>query len=402
MESKCLHHWYGPTQYTIGPGCIRKLESRIKRAGVTQVLLVTSRSVAADSGIIDPIYEGLGSLNVSRFDDVSINKQLDTVESAIDIVEDSAIDGIVSLGGGSTVDAARVISAVAATDADPESLFATINSDGQVNLSNISTDTLPVISVPTTLSGAEVTCAAGVNIGASDSGTRQVRSAPIISPEIWPIAIFYDPHLAARTPSKVLGASVMNGLDHGIEMLYSRNATPFTNATAAQGIRLLNDTIPSLLTKERDFKTLERAMMGIALSTMGLIDPTSGAKYSLIHAFGHQISQRYNIHQGQVHGVVAPNVLEYIFDNIESNSQLLAQALGGHGVNDHQRYIVNRVSDLRNALSLPSQLRSFGTLKPKEFSTLASAILSDIGIQFGPKGLSPSKKEIEEILDASW
>lgn len=402
MKSEHSHHWYGPTHFVIGPGCVNDLEPSAEQAGISRALLVTSQSVSADSELIDPVVAGLGEVEVTVFDNVSIKKQLETVQSAVKIVEEYAIDGILSLGGGGTVDVAKAVSAVSATDDPPESLFAEVGSDGEIKFSNLSSDTLPVIAVPTTLSGAEVTCAAGMNIEDPESGSRKVRSAPIISSEIWPEAIFYDPRLAARTPNHVLGPSAMNGIDHGIEMLYSRNGTPFTDATAAQGVRLLNAAIPSLLDDDRELDTLERAMTGVALSTTGLIDPISGAKYSLIHAFGHQLAQQFDIHQGQAHGVVAPAVLDYIFDTVESNKLLLAQSLGATSVEDQRTYIVERVTSLRNALSLPSRLRSLDSLERDDFPALARAIQGDIGVQFGPAGLTPTTEEIGGILDASW
>lgn len=402
MQTQNIHHWYGPTHFHIGAGCVDGLKSSVKQAGMSSVLLVTSQSIAADADLIQPVLDGLGDIPVTVFKEVSIKKQLDTVQSASNIIEESAIDGIVSIGGGSTADAASAISVVAATDADPKSLFAAVDSDGQIQVSGISPTTLPVIAVPTTLSGAEVTCAAGMNIGDAERGSRRVRSAPIISSEIWPEAVFYDPQLAAKTPDRILGPSAMNGLDHGIEMLYSRNRTPFTDATAAQGVRILNGSIPVLLDDNRDLETITQAMTGIALATTGLIDPISGAKYSLIHAFGHQLSQRYDIQQGQAHGVIAPAVLDYVFSTVEYNQDMLSWALGSKKRNDQHTYIVERVTALRNALRLPTHLHSLDGLSRNDFPVLSEAIQNDIGIRFGPVGLAPSTDEIEDILAAAW
>ncbi|QLD86145.1 iron-containing alcohol dehydrogenase [Natronomonas halophila] len=402
MQTDTLHHWYGPSRFVIGAGCVGELEPIAKDAEISHVLLITSQSVAADSEIINPIIDGLGSLDVTVFDEVSIKKELETVLAAVDLIESSSIDGIVSVGGGSTVDVARAVSAVAVTDDDPTTLFADVGDDGEIEFSDIPSASLPVIAIPTTLSGAEVTCAAGMNIGDPDQGSRRVRNAPMISPDLWPEAIFYDPKIAARTPDSVLGPSAMNGLDHGIEMLYSRNGSAFTDATATQGIRLFNESIPNLLGDSQNIDTLERAMTGVALSTLGLIDPTTGAKYSVIHAFGHQLAQRYDVHQGQVHGIVAPTVLDYIFDNIETNQAQLAEALGCATKKDSQTAIVNRVRELRNALSLPSELRTLDAIERNDFPELAEAIRNDIGIQFGPSGLTPTTAEIEGILDSAW
>jgi len=397
-----LHHWYGPTRFVIGAGCVRNLAEAAKQEGMSRVLLVTSQSVGADSQIIDPVLEGLMDLDVVVFDEVSIQKTLSTVQTAVDEIESSHIDGIVSLGGGSTIDVARAISAVAATDDDPASLYAGVSPDGAIRFSDIPSDTLPVMAVPTTLSGAEVTCAAGMNIGNPDEGSREVRSAPMISAELWPEWIYYDPELAVRTPDTVLGPSAMNGLDHGIEMLYSKNRSAFTDATATQGIRLLNESIPGILGDEQNVESIERAMTGVALGTLGLIDPTTGAKYSVIHAFGHQIAQRYDVPQGLAHGVVAPEILNHIFDAVETNKHQLAEALGRDDGTEPKSAILERVRELRTELALPTNLRSVEAVERGDFSLLAEAIVNDIGMQFGPRNLSFTTSDVEAILKAAW
>lgn len=397
-----LHHWYGPTRFVVGAGSACELADAARNEGMSRVLLVTSQSVAADSGIIDPVLEGLGDLDVFVFDEVSIQKSLSTVRTAVDVVESSSVDGIVSLGGGSTIDVARAVSAVAVTDDDPTSLFADVSPDGEIQFSDISSHSLPVMAVPTTLSGAEVTCAAGMNIGNPAEGSREARSAPMISPELWPEWIVYDPELAVRTPDSVLGPSAMNGLDHGIEMLYSKNRSAFTDATATQGVRLLNESIPGILGEEQSIESIERAMTGVVLGTLGLIDPTTGAKYSVIHAFGHQIAQRYDVPQGLSHGTVAPEILDHIFDAVETNRGQLADALGRDDGIEPKPAIIERVEELRTALRLPSNLRSVEEVERADFPQLAEAIINDIGMQFGPRNLSFTTSDVEAILEAAW
>lgn len=402
MQKNSIHHWYGPTQFYVGQRCVAELASAARDAGMKHVLLVTSNSVAADSEIIDPVLAGLGEIDVTIFDQVTIQKRLATVNRGVSIIESEEIDGIVSLGGGSTADAARAMSAVSMTDADPETLFASVSEDGNIEFSDLSPKTLPVIAIPTTLSGAEVTCAAGMNIGDPDTGSRKVRSAPMIGPELWPAAVFYDPVLAAQTPFDILAPSAMNGLDHGIEMVYSRNATPFTDATAAHGVRLLSESLPAIGADGQDLAALERAMMGVALATTGLIDPNSGAKYSLIHAFGHQLAQGFDVQQGRAHGIVAPAVLNFIFDHIEFNQTLLANSLGGSPDGDAQEEIVRRTAEIRDSLGLPAKLRTVNGINQDDLPGLATAIQGDIGLQFGPPELDPSESDLVRVLESSW
>jgi len=402
MQQSSIHHWYGPTQFYVGQRCVSSLGSGARAAGMSHILLVTSNSVAADSKIINPVLAGLGGIDVTTFDRVTIQKRLATVKRGVSIIQSGEIDGIVSLGGGSTADAARAMSAVSMTDADPETLFASVSDGGNIEFSDLSPETLPVIAIPTTLSGAEVTCAAGMNVVDPDTGSRKVRSAPMIGPELWPAAVFYDPVLAAQTPFDILAPSAMNGLDHGIEMLYSRNGITFTDATAAHGIRLLSESLPAVGADRQDLPALEQAMMGVALATTGLIDPNSGAKYSLIHAFGHQLAQGFDVQQGRAHGIVAPAVLNYIFDHVESNQSLLADALGGSPDVAPQEAIVRRTAEIRDSLGLPAELRTVDGINRDDLPELASAIHGDIGLRFGPLGLNLSKSDIMRVLESSW
>jgi len=185
-------------------------------------------------------------------------------------------------------------------------------------------------------------------------------------------------------------------------MLYSKNRSAFTDATATQGIRLLNESIPGILGDEQNVESIERAMTGVALGTLGLIDPTTGAKYSVIHAFGHQIAQRYDVPQGLAHGVVAPEILNHIFDAVETNKHQLAEALGRDDGTEPKSAILERVRELRTELALPTNLRSVEAVERGDFSLLAEAIVNDIGMQFGPRNLSFTTSDVEAILKAAW
>jgi alcohol dehydrogenase len=198
----------------------------------------------------------------------------------------------------------------------------------------------------------------------------------------------------------------MNGLDHAIEMLYSRNGTPFTDATAKHGLELLAEAYPATVEDPTDTAARGQAMVGVALGATGLIDPVSGPKYSLIHAFGHRFAQRYTIQQGYAHGVVAPSVLEYVFDQVDGKRDDLADALGcrtdGAGPEETAAAVVSRVRDIRNRVGIPSGLRKIDGVEREHFPELAVAITDDIGVRFGPPGLSPAPDEIEGVLQNAW
>lgn len=405
MVDHKFKHWYGPTEMMAGPGCVEALDCAVREAGGSSALVVAGRSVSEQPTVMDPILAGLGDTYAATFTEVTADKTYNSVRAAAEHVRGDSIDAVVGVGGGGCMDAARAVSVVAThPEADPQSLFADINERGELTLSKLPNAPLPVVEVPTTLSGAEVTCAAGMNVMDSDGG-HVVRTAPIIHPSIWPAAIFYDPELAVETPKGVITTSAMNGLDHGIEMLYSRNAIPMTDATAAHGLRVLSDALPRLGASHGDVDAMGDAMVGVALATTGLIDPTSGPKYSIVHAFGHQLAQQCGIQQGLAHGVLAPDVLAYVFGNVDGRRELLANALcvdadGTAAENGDD--IVKTVREVRDGLGLPSRLRDLDAVDRREFDALGAAIAGDIGLNFAPEGLNPTPESLTRVLERAW
>jgi alcohol dehydrogenase len=410
QETACMtdfkfRHWYGPTELTAGPGCVKDLERGVRESGGSQALVVAGRSVSKQPAVMDPVRDGLGDAFGGMFTEVTADKSYESVRSAAKRVLDDDLDAVVGLGGGGCMDAARAVSVVASHfEADPQSLFAGIGDQGDLTLSKLSNTPLPVVEIPTTLSGAEVTCAAGMNVADPDGGNI-VRSAPIIHPNIWPNEIFYDPTLAVETPDRVLATSAMNGFDHGIEMLYSRNAIPMTDATAAHGVRLLSRSLPQLGESTDNEDAMGEAMTGVSLATTGLIDPTSGPKYSIIHAFGHQLAQQCGIQQGLAHGVMAPEVLAFIFETVPGRRELLADVLGVGAVGSEAETgdaIVEAVREIRDGLGLPGRLRDLDAVSREEFDALGTAIASDIGLQFAPDGLDLSPESLARVLERAW
>jgi alcohol dehydrogenase class IV len=400
-----FENWYGPSHVQYGPGSIRELPQHLERCNVSNVMLVTSSSVADLSAVMDPVEDALDDYLVDIFSDVSIQKSADTVDQALDRVVRHDIDGLVSLGGGSTVDIARAISAVYDFDGDPRTLFARVRDDELVTPS-IRGECPPVFAVPTTLSGAEVTCATGMNFDSTNEQREESREGPIIDERLWPAAIVYDPELAVPTPDSVIVSSGMNGLDHAIEMLYSRNGTPFTDATAKHGLGILAEAYPATVEDPTDTAARGNAMVGVALGATGLIDPVSGPKYSLIHAFGHRFAQRYTVQQGYAHGAVAPSVLAYIFEHVDGKRDALAEALGCQpddtAPEATAEAVVSSVRDIRDRVGIPSGLRDIEGVEREHFPELAAAITDDIGVRFGPPGLSPTPGQIEGVLQDAW
>ena len=216
-----------------------------------------------------------------------------------------------------------------------------------------------------------------------------------------PQSVFYDPKLFATTPKRVLAASAMNGFDKGLETVYARNATPVTDATAIRGLRLLDEGLRQLDDQTVTEEVLEPVVEGTLLVQYG-ISRRGETTLSIIHAFGHGLTRTYEVQQGAAHGIVAPHVLRYLFENVDGQRELLAEAFGVGDHPDTAAAIVESVEQVRDALGLPAQLRNVDSPDPSEFPEVAETIRTDSFMANVPRGLDPTTEEVEAVLEAAY
>ncbi len=199
-----------------------------------------------------------------------------------------------SLGGGSSLDVAKVVSTLAALDRPREAVAGAFAETGTIPVPD--EGLLPIVAVPTTLAGADLSQVAGVT-AAPDSGlVDEEVSGGISGPALMPAAAVCDPELVATTPEPILAGSAMNGFDKGLETLYASNATPVTDATASRGLRSLVDGLRAFGEGERDLSTFETIVEGTVLVQYGISRPGE-TTISIVHAFGHGLTRTYDVQQ---------------------------------------------------------------------------------------------------------
>lgn len=376
-----------------GADCVGELSEELKRQGFRSGLIVSGSTVGATAEVIDPVIDGLDEELAGVFAETTPEKRLETAYKGLEAMEDNDADVLVSLGGGSSLDVAKVISVLAADDRDPTVVGQELAETGSISIPSGSLP--PIVAVPTTLAGADQSIVAGVT-ATPKSGLDEAVSGGISDPRLMPRAIFYDPALFATTPKRILAASAMNGFDKGLETIYARNATPITDATAARGLRLLEGSLKELGEQSISEAILEPIVEGLLLVQYG-ISRRDGTTLSIIHAFGHGLTRTYDVQQGAAHGIVAPHVLSHLFENADGRRELLAEALVGDGSAAAEE-IVESVERIRDALDLPSRLRDVDGPEPSAFPDVAESILTDSFMENRPRGFDPTVSDIEEVL----
>jgi len=396
---------YDPPTLVYGPDAVDSLGAELERADCERAMVVCGRTVGTTDAVVDPVREGGGDRIVEVFAETTPDKRLRTAHEAVERAHEVDADALVALGGGSSLDVAAFGAVALARGDEYGTLHEEFVETGGLAIP-ADLDLLPLVSVPTTLAGAELSVVAGATT-TEDGGL--VRGG-IFDGRIMSEAIHYDRSLFETTPHGVLCASAMNGFDKGIETLYSPNGSPVTEGTATRGLQLLRRGLPALGDGERDSGTLRDSVVGTMLVQYG-VSRAAGASdqvltLSVIHAFGHGIARGYAVQQGGAHGIIAPHALRALFDETDANRDLLAEALGvdtaGLDPEGTADAVVEAVVEVRDALSLPTRLREVEDITEAELPKIADSVHGDGFMAMTPDGFDPSVEEIETILHEAW
>ena len=320
------------------------LGSILAEHGLERALVVCGSNVGANDELMDPIRAGLGDRLAGVFDGTTPAKRVGTAFEVVEAMEETDADVLVGVGGGSSLDIARQATALA----DDGRTLAEIESaahEGTLEGLDDAEPVVPTVVIPTTFAGADVSSGGSlVVLTAEESPSGQ----PItIGCDAMPIANVADPAAFETSPLSVLEGSAMNGFDKGIENLYAREGTPFSDATSIHGIEHLRTSLPKL--SEDDPVAYDRAVLGILLVQYE-------RRASVIHAFGHAFSRRYPVQQGHVHGVMAPHALRYVLEKVPSVRWKVAQAFGVDP--DSEELIddvVAEVTRVRDGMDIPQR-----------------------------------------------
>ena len=307
--------WSYPTSVRFGAGRIRELGAAVKAAGMTRPLLVTDAGLARNPMVAQAM-DGLVGDGVAAtlFSDVQSNPIAANVEAGLKALKSGGHDGIVAFGGGSSLDAGKVI-AFMAGQKRPMWDFEDI---GDFWTRADTPGILPIIAVPTTAGTGSEVGRAGV---ITDAATH--RKKVIFHPLMMPKTAICDPELTLGMPPGTTAGTGMDALAHCLEAYCGLAYHPLADGIAVEGMRLVKE---NLSTAYRDGSNVEaRAhMMAAALMGATAFQKALGA----IHALSHPVGALYDTHHGLTNAVFMPYVLTFNRPAIEDKIARLAAYLG--------------------------------------------------------------------------
>ncbi len=295
----------------IGPGSIRRLGDYVGTYEFSRLLFVTDAGIVA-LGIHRPLVEQLETAGtaVTVYDGVEPNPTEQQIEAGIAIAKREGCQAVIGFGGGSAIDAAKVIAAGCTNDkpvAKMEGPF------------KIRKQPLPLFAVPTTAgTGAEVTIAAVV------TNPAERRKYAVADPKLVPLAAGLDPDITVGLPQPITAATGMDALTHGIESYISTRATAESERASRATVRGVFRYLARACEDGSDLEAREG--MALAAFEGGASFTAVGLGY--VHGIAHKLGGLYGIPHGLANAVVLPHVLDYSKDACPDRLADLARAVG--------------------------------------------------------------------------
>ncbi len=299
------------TRVVFGIGRVTDLADELDRLDAKRASVIASKSGRDAAG---PALDELGDRLAHLLVGARAHVPLDDVESARGVAARLDADCLVAIGGGSSIGLAKAVALDRPT---------------------------PIVAVPTTYAGSEMTPIYGI--------TSQGRKHTGRADEVRPRVVLYDPALTTTLPPRVTASTGMNAIAHSVEALYAPDATPVGSLMAEEGIRCLARGLPASIADPNDLGARSTALYGAFLAGSALAATTMGLHHRICHVLG----GTFGLPHGDTNAVMLPHVARF-------NAEAAPNALGRVASALSHTDAVAAISELRAGLRAPTSLGQLG------------------------------------------
>src|SRR5260221_2143154 len=275
-----------PMRVIFGAGTLSQLPNDLARLGISRALVLATPNQAVQASNVAAM---LGSRAAGVFAEAAMHTPVDVTDRAMAHVRELEVDGVVSIGGGSTTGLGKAIA--------------------------LRTD-LPQIVVPTSYAGSEMTSI----LGETRDGLKTTQSSPKILPE----TVIYDVELTTTMPQSLSATSGLNAIAHAVEALYARDRNPIISLMAQEGIRSLAQALPKIKDDATDIEARAEALYGAWLcgSCLGAVG------MAIHHKLCHTLGGTFDLLHAETHAVILPHAVAYNASAEPEAMSAIARAVG--------------------------------------------------------------------------
>jgi alcohol dehydrogenase class IV len=337
-----------PARVVFGDGTLAQLSNEVERLGLSRALILATPGRAAHA---EEIRAQIGARAVGVCALAVMHTPVDVTERALEIVRREKADGVISVGGGSTIGLGKAIA--------------------------LRTD-LPQIAVPSTYAGSEMTPI----LGETKDGVKTTQRSPKVLPEV----VLYDVASTMTLPIALSGVSGLNAIAHAVEALYAEDRNPVIDLMAIEAIQVMGWALSRLAENLLDREARSDALYGSFLSGACL----GAVGMALHHKLCHTLGGAFDLPHAETHAIVLPHAVAYNASAAMKEMDRVAKALGANDA-------AAALFDLAGKLGAKRALKDLGM--PESGIDLAT----DLALRnpyFNPRPLE--RAAIHEVIARAW
>ncbi|MDU2064943.1 MAG: iron-containing alcohol dehydrogenase [Sporomusaceae bacterium] len=310
MDFEGQYTLFNAGKITAGLNSVESLAEIIKEETVKKVLIITDQGVF-HAGLIDKpkaVMEAAGAV-VAMINTTPPEPTVQQVEEIVAEAKASDCEMIVGIGGGSSMDVAKLVAVLLTNDVTLPELVrgAVITKQG-----------IPTVMIPTTAgTGSEVTYNAIVLV------PEEELKVGIVSPKMMAAYVILDPTLTLKLPKAITAATGMDALAHAMECYISKKANPFSDTYALKAIQLISRSLRTAYRDGDNVSARHDMLLGAMLA--GICIATSST--TAVHALAYPLGGKYRIPHGLSNAVLLPHVMNVTIDAAEEKFKDIAQAM---------------------------------------------------------------------------
>ena len=354
-------------------GAVQKIPTELRRAGISKPFIATDNGVCA-AGLVEIAIEAIGSdVPISIFDETPGNPTESAVLKAFEQYKEDSCDGILAIGGGSSMDLGKAV-ALLAGSGGPLAQFDPL-AGGAKRVQSVA----PLIAMPTTAgTGSEVSVGFVIIM---DDGRKLTFASPLFVPK----AAICDPELTLGLPQMMTAATGMDAITHCIEAFLTPTVNPPADGVALDGLWRGWRNLPQAVKDGNNRDARWQMMMCSTEGAMSFIKGL-GAVHAMSHAAGR--IERLNLHHGTLNAVFLPAVLRFNASECDEKFERLRQVIGlAQGAD-----LAEAVAAMNADIGLPSGLQAMG-LEEEDIPDLIAYAMKDLSALTNPRNATDEDYE---------
>jgi len=364
-----------PTKIIFGSGELKKLKEELKKKNPKKIMVVTDPNLR-NLEIFDKLQEQLENYEYVVFDDVEANPKDYNVEKGAKFAVDEKIDLIIAFGGGSPIDATKVISLIAGQGGNVKAYM-----QKKIKIEKA----LPFIAIPTTAgTGSEVTFSSVI------TDTEEKFKYTVKSPLIAADVAIIDPELTLTLPKSITATTGMDALTHAIEGYTALCTEPIAESLGLTAVSYITNNLEEAVKDGKNIEARENVMMGSLLAGLSF----SHSDVAAVHCMAEALGSIYDSPHGTCNSVLLPYVMEYNLPTTTNKYASIAREMGIDGEDDLEvaKKGIEKIKELSKLIGLPD-FKSLD-INPDDFEKL-----SEMSEKNGSTPSNPRYINKEQYLD---